>query len=127
MLEEVRRLPGGLLGQPRLLESMALLHCAANQHEAALSLLLRLPPHETDVFAFVELHSLQSFCRDKLVALSRHSWERTLALALRYTEAIPPSDVISQLEVADESKLSGYLHELFLCDVHLGGATMAAS
>lgn len=122
VLEEVRRLPGGLVGQPRLLESMALLHCAANQHEAALSLLLRLPPHETDVFAFVELHSLQSFCRDKLVALSRHSWERTLALALRYTEAIPPSDVISQLEVADESKLLSYLHELFLCDVHLGGA-----
>ena len=54
-----------------------------------------------------------AFCRDKLVALSQHSWERTLALALRYTEAIPPSDVISQLELADERKLLSYLHELF--------------
>lgn len=122
VLEEARRLPGGLLQQPRLIECMALLHCAANQHEAALNLLLRLPHDEADVFAFVELHSLQSFCRDKLVALSQHSWERTLALALRYTEAIPPSDVISQLELADERKLLSYLHELFLSDVHLGGA-----
>ena len=36
VLDIARRLPGGLLAQPRLMESMALLHCHAKQHEAAL-------------------------------------------------------------------------------------------
>ena len=90
---------------------------------AALNLLLRLPPDEADIFTFVELHSLQALCRDKLLQLSSHSWEKTLALAIRYPEAIPPSDVISQLEKsADEPRLLHYLHELFLHDVHLGSA-----
>ena len=123
VLEAARKLNGGLLSHPRLIECMALLHCAAHQYEAALNLLLRLPPDEADIFTFVELHSLQALCRDKLLQLSSHSWEKTLALAIRYPEAIPPSDVISQLEKsADEPRLLHYLHELFLHDVHLGSA-----
>jgi len=48
------------------MESMALLHCHAKQHEAALRLLLQLPPHEVDVFHFIELHSVHGYCRDKV-------------------------------------------------------------
>ena len=99
VLEAAKQLPGGLHGQPRLMESLAILHCHAKQHEQALRLLLQLPAHETDVFGFVELHSIQAFCRDKVLALAAHSWEKTLALLLRYTEVIPPADVVSQLDV----------------------------
>ena len=68
--------------------------------------------------------TLQALCRDKLLQLSSHSWEKTLALAIRYPEAIPPSDVISQLEkfMDEQQRLLHYLHELFLHDVHLGSA-----
>ena len=90
VLDIARRLPGGLLAQPRLMESMALLHCHAKQHEAALRLLLQLPPHEVDVFHFIELHSVHGYCRDKVShdcmracdylphqvsQLASHSWE----------------------------------------------------
>jgi hypothetical protein len=68
VLDIARRLPGGLLAQPRLMESMALLHCHAKQHEAALRLLLQLPPHEVDVFHFIELHSVHGYCRDKVMS-----------------------------------------------------------
>jgi len=133
VLEAVRRLPGGLLAQPRLMESMALLHCHAKQHEAALRLLLQLPSHEADVFSFIELHSVHGYCRDKVCALAAHSWEKTLALALRYTEAIPPEAVVAQLDHSSavgedgsdaegEKRLFEYLHALFLQDVHLGAA-----
>ena len=50
------------------MESMALLHCHAKQHEAALRLLLQLPPREVDVFHFIELHSVHGYCRDKVRA-----------------------------------------------------------
>jgi len=50
------------------MESMALLHCHAKQHEAALRLLLQLPPHEVDVFHFIELHSVHGYCRDKVMS-----------------------------------------------------------
>ena len=73
VLDIARRLPGGLLAQPRLMESMALLHCHAKQHEAALRLLLQLPPHEVDVFHFIELHSVHGYCRDKVSQLAAHS------------------------------------------------------
>ena len=73
VLDIARRLPGGLLAQPRLMESMALLHCHAKQHEAALRLLLQLPSHEVDVFHFIELHSVHGYCRDKVSQLAAHS------------------------------------------------------
>ena len=59
------------------------------------------------------------------MSLAAHSWEKTLALLLRYTEAIPPSIVVSQLELstgAEQKLLFEYLHALFLHDVHLGSA-----
>ena len=124
VLEAARRLPGGLLAQPRLMEAMALLHCHAKQHEAALRLLLQLPPHEVDVFAFIELHSVHGYCRDKVEALAAHSWEKCLALLLRYTEAIPPEAAVAQLDNGEggEARLFEYLHALFLQDVHMGAA-----
>ena len=112
--------------------------------------------HKADVFAFIELHSLHGFCRDKVLQLAAHSWDRALAMLLRYrrahgscvmearvrthgsagaphphmrvgvrryTEAVPPADVVAQLSSPDdERRLLGYLHALFLQDVHLGAA-----
>ena len=75
--------------------------------------------------------------------LASHSWEKTLALLLRYVEAVPPEAVVTQLDAAAameqasaasgahdgaapspsgvaEGRLFEYLHALFLHDVHLG-------
>ncbi len=80
--------------------------------------------------------------------LATHSWEKTLALLLRYVEAVPPEAVVAQLDAAaakessgaangtaagaggdggaparvSEGRLFEYLHALFLQDVHLGAA-----
>ena len=46
------------------------------------------------------------------------------AFCLRYTEAIPPADVVAQLEgpAEGEPRLLDYLHAVFLADVHLCAA-----
>jgi len=117
ILEATRHLCGGLGGHPQLASCVAQLHCAASQHEAALDLLLTLTGGETDVFTFVELLSLQGLCRGKITLLSRRSWERTLQMILRYPDALPPLEVIAQLESSDREvgdvKLLEYLHGLF--------------
>jgi len=57
VLDAARQLSGGLLAHRHLVESVVLLHCAANQHEAALSLLLRLPSQEASM-----QHSTRTVC-----------------------------------------------------------------
>jgi hypothetical protein len=126
---------------------MALLHSHASQYEAALRMLLQLPPGQVcispasprhlpcifplhlspasspppsplqaNVFDFVEEHSLQTFCRDKVLALVAHGWDRSLAMLLRHPEAFPPVEVVAQLEGLPELRLHEYLDALYQQD-----------
>ena len=59
---------------------------------------------------------------DKVVSLAAHLGEGWRSSS---TEAIPPSIVVSQLELstgAEQKLLFEYLHALYLHDVHLGSA-----
>ena len=61
---------------------------------------LRLAPEHADVFGFVEAHHSHGFLRGHVRLLVRHGWAKALEMLLRCTEALPPADVVRQLEPA---------------------------
>ena len=105
------------LEQPLLMEAAAMLHTLSGQHDAALTLLLGLPPGQMDVCAAIARHNLQPFLRGRIAALAAHGWPAVLALLLDATDTVRPADVVAQLGAAAQPERTlDYLHGLFEAD-----------
>ncbi|KAL6967122.1 Vacuolar protein sorting-associated protein 41 [Sarracenia purpurea var. burkii] len=106
-----------------LKEALAELYVIDGQFENAFALYADLM--KTNVFDFIEKHSLYDAIREKVVQLMMIDYKRAVPLLTQHRDLITPSEVVSQLLAAEKKCdsryfLHLYLHSLFEANPHAG-------
>lgn len=103
-----------------LKEALAELYVINGEYEKALAIYADLMKPE--LFEFIEKYNLQDAIRDKVVQLMILDCRRTVPLLIQHRDLIAPSEVVSQLLDARDSRhfLHLYLHSLFETNPHIG-------
>lgn len=99
-----------------LQEALAELYLQTKQYDKVLAIYVELMLPE--VFDFIEKHNLHDSLHDKALSLMQLDGKKGVALLVQHRYAVPPYEVVSQLQKAGTDEkyrylLHLYLHELF--------------